>query len=559
MLENLFFLLLIALIGGVGAKLLKLPSIVGYILAGVVGAFVFRGLTNGIDNIAEIGIDLLLFSVGLELSLPKLAKVGKVATLGAILQIILVTVISFVILVFLFSISPVPAVVLSLGFSFASTAVVVKMIRERGEEGTIHAEILTGWSLMQDLAVIPVVVILPALAAGTNGSWLMLAVKSISILGAVFLIGRIIAPVVVHKIAAANSRELLILIAVALALGTSSLVTLFGISAAFGAFLAGVVISETQEQHAVFSETRPLRDLFSILFFVSLGFLVTFPFIIGHLLVIIELTIIILIIKFLVTFLVCLIFDYKGKTAILVSLGLTSVGEFAFILFLIAKGLNILSNYEALLGMSVTLLSLIIAPFLFKSGIPLWRKLKQLTLKHKFLNKLFISGEGRTSLENTLKDHIIICGFGRMGKWVGRALTDLNVPYIVIDYNQRVVRDASRSGIKSIYGDPSHIEVLEAANVKLAKAIIISLPDHIAQEEIISYCQSNVPDIKIMARAHEDQELRKLSALKIRKVVQPEFEAAVAIVREILVSAGHSKVDTADKIRNLRLSHSIKR
>src|SRR5258708_965756 len=245
MLENLFFLLLIALIGGVGAKLLKLPSIVCYILAGVVGAFVFRRLTNGIDNIAEIGIDLLLFSVGLELSLPKLAKVGKVATLGAILQVILVTVISFVILVFLFSISPVPAVVLSLGFSFASTAVVVKMIRERGEEGTIHAEILTGWSLMQDLAVIPVVVILPALAAGTNGSWLMLAVKSISIaalvLGAVFLIGRIIAPVVFHKIAAANSRELLILIAVALALGTSSLVTLFVISAAFGAFLAGEI------------------------------------------------------------------------------------------------------------------------------------------------------------------------------------------------------------------------------------------------------------------------------------------------------------------------------
>src|SRR6266404_7111696 len=380
MLTKLFFILLAALIGGLFAKLAKLPSLVGYIAAGIIGGIILAldGVT--IQNIAELGVILLLFSVGLEVSLEKLLKVGKVAILGSILQIILFSGVSFWILTAIGGMAPTGALVLSLAFSLSSTALIVKIMSEGGETGTIHYEILTSWALVQDLAVIPIVVLLPSLTLQSNSNWAAVAGSSILttafVLGIILLTGKLIAPYLTHLVASTNNREFLLLLAITLALGIASLVSLFGISAAFGAFLAGLVISKTQENHAIFSETRPLRDIFSILFFVSLGFLVSPAFILSHFLIIIVLAFLVIVLKALITFLLCIIFGVRGRTAISVSLGLAQVGEFAFVLFLIAKSLGVLTDELSSIGIATTLVTLLISPFLFKAITPVWKRLK---------------------------------------------------------------------------------------------------------------------------------------------------------------------------------------
>ena len=559
MTTTLFFILLAALLGGLIAKALKLPSLVGYILAGVVGGIIFALDGATIQSIAELGVILLLFSVGLEISFEKLMKVGKVASIGAILQILIVCVISFWFMV-LINIPATGALILSLAFSLSSTALIVKIMEERNETGTIHYEILTSWSLVQDLAVIPIVALIPTLILQNHSSWINVATGSILttflVLGIVLLIGKLLAPYLTHLIAATNNHELLILLAITLALGTAALVTLFGISAAFGAFLAGVVISKTQENHAIFSETRPLRDIFSILFFVSLGFLVTPIFVITHIFTILILAVFVIILKTLVTFFLCVIFGYRGKTAIAVSLGLAQVGEFAFVLFLIAQKLGILSQELSQIGISVTLVTLLISPFLFKSIVPIWRKLKVMT-ENSSLKKLFLS-YSLTEKENKkeLSNHIIICGYGRMGKWIGKALVEIGVDFIIIDYNHKTIREAKVAGKNALYGDASFPEILEEAQIKTAKAVIITVPDHISQEEIINYCQKNFPEVKIMARAHLDSDMKKLNEFKIQKVVQPEFEAALAIVKNILVNSGRDKEEVSRKMKGLRQSHA---
>jgi CPA2 family monovalent cation:H+ antiporter-2 len=560
-LTNLFFILLAALIGGLVAKLLKIPSLVGYIIAGVIGGLVFALDGGTIQNIAELGVILLLFSVGLEVSVEKLIKVGKVAILGSFLQIILFSVISFWVLTVIGNIPPNSALVLSLAFSLSSTALIVKIMSDTGETGTIHYEIMSCWSLIQDLAVIPIVVLLPTLTFSSHANWMGVAAGSILtttlVLGVVFLIGKLLAPYLTRLIATTNNREFLLLLAITLALGTASLVSLFGISSAFGAFLAGLVISKTQENHAIFSETRPLRDIFSILFFVSLGFLVTPIFIISHFFTILILAIFVIILKLLITFFLCVAFGVRGRTALSVSLGLAQVGEFAFVLFLIAQNLGILPQELASIGIATTLVTLLVSPFLFKSIIPIWRKMKEITVNYPTLKKLFVSGNiTRENLEDNIENHIIICGYGRMGKWIGKALKEININFVIIDYNHKVIHNAKISGANAIYGDASLSEVLEAASIKNAKAVIVTLTDRIAQEDLIVFCQKEYPTIKIIARAHLDSDMKNLAKLKIHKVIQPEFEGALSIVKSILISSGHSKEEVAKKMKSLRLSHS---
>lgn len=559
MLNILFFILLTALAGGLVARFFKIPSLVGYIAAGIIGGLVFSPGIGADQSIVEMGVILLLFSVGLEISFEKIFKIGKVALIGAILQIAAVALIIFWILVGILKVPPNAALVLALAFSMSSTALIVKILQDNSETGTIQYQILTSWALVQDLAVIPIVVLLPTLVLQNNASWSTIAVSSILtttfVLGIVFLTGKLIAPYLTKLVAATNNHELLVLLALTLALGIANLVGLFGISSAFGAFLAGVVISKTQENHAIFSETRPLRDIFSILFFVSLGFLVTPSFIISHLLVILLLAIIIILVKIIVVFFLLELFDYRGKTAIAVSFGLAQVGEFAFVLFIIAQGLGILTKDLSQIGISTTIVTLLVSPFFFRAVVPVWKKMREVTkdsaLKALFNHEVKLEGE-----EIELKGHVVLAGYGRMGKWIGKALTQIGVKFVVIDYNHRTIAEALKSGVPAIYGDASFPEILEEAKVGNAKALLITVPDATAQEEIILYCQKNFPGLKIMARAHLDKDIKKLVELKIDKVVQPEFEAALAVVKSILINSGRSKEEVNKKIKSLRLSHA---
>lgn len=548
---GLFFVVIAAVAGGFLAKLLKFPGLVGYIIVGIaVGAILPPGLKE-VSGLAQVGIILLLFSIGVELSFERLSRYFNVAVFGALIQIVLVTLLGFFILS-IFGFSILPAIVLSFGFSISSTAVLVKVLADRGETDTIHGEIMLGWSLVQDLTVIPVMVVLPLLAI-TNGEGvfpvvlLSLGKAFLVLLGVIFL-GKKVVPYLIHLFAGTNSRELLLLASIALALGTAAVTSFFGISPALGAFLAGVVIAESQEHHAIFAETRPLRDLFVALFFVTLGFLVAPAVIISELGLIIVLTLIIIVLKVIVIFIISSIFGYKGKTGIAASFGLAQVGEFAFVIFSAALALKILSPEETSVGIAVTLLTLILSPILYKSVMPFWRKVKKY--------KIFMSGEKHDFDESLFKEHIIICGYGRVGSWVGKALKEYEIPFIVIDYNQKVVQELKSEGTSVVYGDPTEPEVLEAVRIRVAKAIILAIPDRVAQETLITYVQTFAPGVKIISRAHRDADWEKLKTLRVDKVIQPEFEAAVEIIRSVLISRGKDRNEISGLIRNLRVSHS---
>ena len=556
---GLFFVVVAAVSGGFLAKLIKVPGLVGYIIAGiVVGAVLPPGLKE-VSGLAQVGIILLLFSIGVELSFERISRYLSIAVFGALIQVILVTLLGYFILL-VFGLAQLPALILSLGFSISSTAVLVKILADRGETDTIHGEIMLGWSLVQDLTVIPIMVILPLLAF-THGAGLALPILAalgkalLVILGVIFL-GKKVVPYLVHALAAANSRELLLLASIALALGTAAVTSFFGISPALGAFLAGVVISESQEHHAIFAEMRPLRDLFVALFFVTLGFLVAPMVIISKFGLIILLTLIVIVLKALVVFIISSVFGYKGKTGIANSFGLAQVGEFAFVIFSAALALKILSSEETSIGIAVTLLTLIFSPILYRSVVPFWRKMKSLTMKYPVLSKLFVSGEKHDFDENTFKDHIIVCGYGRVGSWVGKALKEYEIPFVVVDYNQKVVQELKDAGTAVIYGDPTEPEILEAVGIRRAKAIILAIPDREVQETLITYVQTVAPNVKIISRAHRDEDWEKLKTLRVDKVIQPEFEAAVEIIRSVLISRGKNRDEISDVIRNLRVSHS---
>lgn len=554
----LFLIMLAAVLGGAVAKVLKLPTLAGFIVAGIVFGAVIPENLKSITSLAQIGTILLLFSIGIELSFDKLAKFLNVAVFGSIIQIILVSTIGFGILK-LFGFGILPSLVLAMGFSLSSTAVVVKILSERGELETIHGGVMLGWLLVQDLTVIPMMVILPVL--GTTGGGILTSLvfslgKALGVVTFAVLLGRAIVPFLIHKIAAANSRELLLFSSVALALGTALVTSLFGISPSLGAFLAGVVISESQEHHAIFAETRPLRDLFVALFFVSLGFLISPAVVIARFPLILLLSLTIIVLKSLVVFAVSAAFGYRGKTAVAASFGLSQVGEFAFVIFSVALGLGLISPGDSTLGISVTLLTILLTPLLFKSVVPFWRKARDITGGWEPVRKLFSGIERKDSATESLTDHIIICGYGRVGKWVGKALSEFGIPFVVVEYNQKIVNELKEGGITVAYGDPTEPEVLEAVGIRGAKAVILAIPDRVAQETLITYVQTVAPQVKIISRAHQDSDWEKLKTLRVDKIVQPEFEAAIEIVRSVLGSRGRSGEEIAEAVKSLRVSHS---
>lgn len=555
---GLFLVVIAAVLGGALAKIIKIPSLVGYIITGIIAGVILPENLKSVSALAEIGVILLLFSIGLELSLDKLSKFLNIATFGGLIQIVLVTLISTFAFRF-FGVSMSASLILALGFSLSSTAVCVKILNDRGEIDTIHGGIMVAWLLVQDLAVIPIMVILPIFGAGWGSGMLGIVAGSLLkallvVLGTVVL-GKLIVPKIIHFVAGANSRELLLLTSVALALGTATITSFFGISAALGAFLAGIVISESQEHHAVFAETRPLTDLFVAMFFVTLGLLVSPVVIFAKLPLILTMTAVVLFVKVVIVFLISAAFGYRGRTAVATSFGLSQVGEFAFVIFSSALTLKLLSPEDTSVGIAVTLLTLIVSPLLFNSVVPFWRKMRQLTTNSP-LFRFFASGEKHDEMPESLSNHIVICGYGRVGKWVGRALTDFSIPFIVVEYNQKIVQDLKNEGTPVLYGDPTEPEVMEAVSIRGAKAVVLAIPDRVAQETLIAYVQTVAPDVKIISRVHLDTDWEKLKILRVNKIVQPEFEAALEIVRSILRSIGKDKDEISGSIKSLRVSHS---
>ncbi len=560
--EPTFLLVILVLVfaslGGFIAKKLKAQPLIGYLISGIIlGSFFPQA--SSVSKLSEIGIILLLFSLGLELSFFRLLKVFKTAFFGGILQIILFTLVSYPFFLKI-GFSPTSSIIFALSFSLSSTAVVVKILADRGESETLHGGIMSGWLLVQDLAVIPIVIFINSLGGG--GGWIAQSfgsfIKAFYVIVVAILLGRHIIPFIFHKIAAAGSRELLVISALAFSGLVAYLTSILGISPALGAFLAGLVISESIENHAVLGEIRPLRDIFVAMFFVTLGFLIIPSVLVHNIWLVVAIFVFTVVVKTIVNFLVSQVLGHRGKCAVSISLGLSQVGEFSFVIFSQSLLKGLLSPNDISIATGAVFLTIIFTPMLFNKSTQFWKYLKKITQKFPWFNKYFVGG-GYKNLEPTqLSDHIVICGYGRVGGWVGRALTETNTPFIIIDSSLNVVTGLKKGGMPVIFGDPAEPEVLEAAGIRCAKAVVVAIPDRISQEMLISYIQMVAPKVKIISRVHLDEDWERLKILKVDKVVQPEFEAAIAIVRSIFISMGKSKEEIGERLKSLRISRSLK-
>lgn len=528
---EILFTMLAAVAGGALAKKLRLPLIVGYLLAGVVIGAAFRvrfGAGNITPILAELGVALLLFSIGLEFPLKRLSKVGRPGILGAVVQMLLTITASLIIFTIFFKFSLFKALFFGSLLSLSSTAIMAKILEEHGAVESAHGELMLTWLLVQDLAVIPLMIIFSVSGGDSTIITIILALaKATLLLGAVVLLGYRFAAPVFSKLAFLGSRELLTLASFSLCVAFSLLTFSLGLSFAVGAFLAGIMLSAADLSHEVYAITRPLRDLFVAVFFVSLGFLVNVTTLPGSWTLILALLIVSLVLKLTINLGVARFLGYHPRVAFTAAVGLTSIGEFAFVLAAQGLLLNIISPEFYQVILVVVVLSLLIIPLAFTNVLPLYHLWRRLVSRGEVEPSLAMPRRSVTD------NHLVLIGFGRVGRHVAESLAASGRAFIVVDYNLHTLKEARRRGYSYVYGDPTQESVLAAANLATAKAVILAVPDTQAEELIIKEARRVNPSAKIYCRAHTEADAAFLRGFGVATVVEPEIEAAKALIARL--------------------------
>ncbi|MBI4058359.1 cation:proton antiporter [Candidatus Gottesmanbacteria bacterium] len=558
----------VAFVGGVVFKFLRIPPVVGYLVGGLLLGIFLPALNKVeiISFLSELGVVLLLFTLGLEFPLNRFKHIISTSLLGTLAQIILTTLVLGSLLP-LFGFELFTSFFMAATFSLSSTAIVLKILTDRGEIDTLPSEIMFTWLVIQDLAVLPMMIFLPAigkgLRSGSAAVYLSLGTSifiSLFVLAVVVWLARKAVPFLMQQVASLNSRELL-LIAVFLSTVISAYISqLLGFSGAIGAFIAGVLIAETQANHAVFSEIRPLKDLFALIFFTTLGIVLPGGFIVEHILSLIGITIIVMVVKFIIVLGITLYQGYHAKTSFLVGTGLIEVGEFAFVLATIGFKDQIISREIYGYILSVALFSILVMPPLYLHTPLLYAKVRDISkkkLKKLYMLFFFQPERGIVQEELPFENHVVLCGYGRVGRYIGRALDMAKIDYIVVEYDHHKASLLRQKHIPVVYGDPADIDILDYAQVDKAKAVVVAIPDTHTQRMIITNSVRLSRDIQILCRTHHEGEQKMLKTLGATAVVQPEFEASISIVNKILPLFGIGDEEREGKITRLKIEHGL--
>lgn len=530
--EDIVIIMIAALIGALIAKKIKQPLILGYILAGVVVGPYTGGITIGdiheIELLAEIGVALLLFALGLEFSLSELKPVRNIALFGTPVQILLTIIFGFFLGKYL-------------GWSFAtslwfgslislsSTMVTLKTLMSRGLVGTLSSRVMIGMLIIQDLAVIPMMIILPQLSSPQAGLPLLAiaVIKSVIFLALMLYLGRKLLPWLLGRVARWNSRELFILSITAIGLGIGYATYQFGLSFAFGAFVAGMVLSESDYSHQALSEIIPLRDIFGLLFFTSVGMLIDPAFLVENWAKILSLVLVIAVFKGSLFSVLAMLFGYINIVPIAVGLGLFQVGEFAFVLARVGLETQSIDQNMYSLILTVSVLSMVLTPFASAMATPLYKLKKQL-FKYESLQTENIPQSGLT-------DHVIIAGGGRVGQHIAQVLTQLNLPFVIIELNHQRMLECKAAHFPVIYGDMSQSTVLDVSKVQAATLLLITTPSVITSQSIVRQAHRLKPELHIIARADGTDQARTLYESGVYMAVLPEMEAGLEIASQALL------------------------
>ena len=529
---DLILLVVTAFFSGLLMQRLGQPLILGYILTGIAfgpytGGFALTSV-HEIELLAEIGVALLLFALGLEFSLKDLKPVKKIALIGTPIQIILTIGMGYGIGQ-LMGWDAKSSLWLGALVSLSSTMVLLKTLMNQGWLGTLSSKVMVGMLIVQDLAVVPLIVLLPMLNDPSLG-WISLEIailKTVVFLAGMIFFGTRLLPLIMRYIAHLGSRELFLLAITAIGLGVGYLTYLVGLSFAFGAFVAGMVLSESDYGHQALSDIIPVRDLFGLLFFASVGMLLNPGFLLDHWKQVLMLVLIVSLGKGIIFALLARIFKYGNVVPLAVGLGLFQVGEFSFVLAQVGVSTNSISHEVYSLVLTTAIITMFLTPIISGQTAHLYALSKR-WFQHEPLDTINYPKSG-------LQNHVIIVGGGRVGFRIAQVLKRLSVPLLIIELDQLRVEQAKNSEITVIYGDASHEVVLEAAETSSARMLIITSPEVVIAQAIVENARKVNTEIQVVARAPGVEFLEEFKKLNISEVVIPEFEAGLEMARKALV------------------------
>ena len=525
------------------------PTVVGYLLTGIVaGPFGLRLIpeTAGVEILAEVGVALLLFTIGLELSIAKLAKMREVVLGAGSMQIgatVLACLGGLILVGF--------AVRESLFWGFlvaaSSTAIVLKLLQERGVLETVHGRIVLGVLLFQDLCVVPMMALVPALAApGAAQAFdiLFALVKSLAVVGGILLGARYLFPPLLKAIVLVRSRELFVIASIFFALGTAFGASELGLSLPLGAFLAGIVLSESEYGHQIMAEILPFRDSLNSLFFISIGMLIDLSLVAGSPGLLAMITLGIIALKLVTAGVPVVILGFPPRLAVLVGLSLAQVGEFSFVLLREGERLSMIPRAHYQMFLAAAVLTMMATPALIALAPRVSQKLGQ---KGRRRDRLALDEQTAQ-----LSDHIIICGYGLNGRRLARLLRENQLSYIVVEMNSAVVREARAGGERIYFGDVSNYEILKHAGAARARGIVFAISDPAILPRAISHARLINPDLHIIARIKRIEDARELRLAGATDVIAEELEAWMEIVVRILRLYGMPREVVAQQISTLR-------
>lgn len=547
--------LVVALVGGAAARRLKLPVVVGYLLGGMLigpnGLALIRDVGD-VETLATIGVVLLMFTLGIELSLKSLREVGRVAVIGGAAQIAATAALGLLV-GRLLGWSLMEAGLFGAFVAMSSTIVVLKTLMDRGELGSPHGRVMIGILLVQDLCVVPMMVVLPSLGGTGTGLFVALGwavLKGVVFVAAILVLGFLVLPRFMRRVAEGQSRELFLLAVVSLCLGAAFGAYYVGLSIALGAFLAGLLVSESEYGHQALADIKPLRDVFAALFFVSLGMLASPGFILDSPRVVAAVVAAVVLGKFVIAAIVTRIFGYSAKTSLFVGSGLFQIGEFSFVLAATALATGLISETVYSLTLTTAVITILLTPF----GMGLTSGVYHRLIQVRGISKLLARGVDPVVSEEgmPLRNHVVICGYGRTAMNLARVLGRRKFSCVVIDIDPRAIDAAHDNGIPCIYGDAGNPEILAQAGVERAKVLVITFPDPAAARLAVANARRVNPRLDVVARVHRDEDRDVLQRIGVAGVVRPEVEAGLEIIRHTLHRFGLTSQEIEYIISGLR-------
>lgn len=518
----------------------RVPAIVGFLLTGILAGPHGFGLIKAVHEVeilAEIGVVLLLFTIGIEFSLKDLLKIRRSVLLGGTLQVLL-TISAIFLIARLIGLTSGESFFMGFLISLSSTAIVLKLLQERAEIDSPHGRTALGILIFQDIIIVPMMLLTPLLAGAMENigkSLLVLMAKGIGVIILVLISAQWVVPQVLYQIARTRSRELFLLSIVVICLAVAWLTSSIGLSLALGAFLAGLTISESEYSHQALSNVLPFRDVFTSFFFISIGMLLNISFLLEQPVLVILITLGVLALKTVTASFGVVFLGSPLRIAILAGLALSQVGEFSFILSKVGVGYGLLGGDTYQLFLDVSILSMAATPFIIALSPRLSDLTSELPLLRELKSGLYpMPGIDVSNKKDTLRDHLIIIGYGVNGRNVARAARAAGIPYIIIEMNPETVRSEKARGEPIYYGDAIQEAVLEHAGIKGARVVVIAISDPAATRQITAISRRLNPKVHIIARTRFLQEVEPLHELGADEVIPEEFETSVEIFTRVL-------------------------